>query len=406
MSDYENIFKIVGGTAVAFLLFGLLGWYLFLSRNTSELESIGESRGFSVGIPSFAGTRGSTIENLAQGLALQSGNATDSTNTSDTRAPRLWVVNQTPVAGAGFITNGSTTLIRFVERSTGHVFDANPETSEVVRRTNTSLGPVYQAYVGSGETVILQTLGDDGIARTLLGTFGTTTEEGLQDLDTIELGSAMEAGFSGEDAVLLTKSETGSAVVKAGESEGILFSSPLSHWHMARIDTLVLTERSASNIVGSAFHVTPQGTLTKITSAPGLTLAVHPTTDAYLIGSDTGRALALSVQPGRDATSVALDIQTTAEKCVWAPGTSLTAYCGVPQEPPATPFLDLWYRGKTHTDDSWFVIESSTGSAEPLFTPPSDTDLDVENPMVDESARYILFTNARDKSLWLLRIIE
>jgi len=32
--------------------------------------------------------------------------------------------------------------------------------------------------------------------------------------------------------------------------------------------------------------------------------------------------------------------------------------------------------------------------------------IDVENPSVDANGEYIAFMNARDKSLWLLRIAE
>ena len=61
--------------------------------------------------------------------------------------------------------------------------------------------------------------------------------------------------------------------------------------------------------------------------------------------------------------------------------------------------------GAVHTSDTWWRIDASTGEVTPLLEP-GDTDktFDVENPMIDSAGEKIAFMDAKDKSLWILRI--
>lgn len=402
ISDQQGTFRLIGVSAIVFLLIGLGGWYFFLSQRGATLEATGESRGFSVGIPSFSGSRGSALENLVQGLTP--GTEISTTTSTNTLPPRLWQINQTPVAGAGFITQGSTTLIRFVERSNGHVFDANIETGEVMRRTNTSLGTIYEAHIGSENNFILRTLDASSTVHTLLGTFGTTTENGLRELDVIDVGPTHTAAFRGGTPLLLAGNQKSRLVASTTNTkEQVLFTSPILKWHIERSNPLVIVEPAASGVVGSAFSVGAGGTLTPLATKKGLTLAAHPESNVFLVGEE-GENVTLSVLSG--TTTQSLSIQTVAEKCTWAPGRALIAYCAVPKEALKPGFLDAWYRGATHTSDRWHTIESTSGASEILYAPNESIELDVEYPAIDESARYILFMNARDKSLWALRIYE
>ena len=89
------------------------------------------------------------------------------------------------------------------------------------------------------------------------------------------------------------------------------------------------------------------------------------------------------------------------------PGTAakdLIAYCGVPQGSPGQTFLDNWYRGAVHSSDSLWRIDADAGTAELVFTPPSNTPIDIENIEADRAGSFLAFTNAADKSLWLYRL--
>jgi hypothetical protein len=61
-----------------------------------------------------------------------------------------------------------------------------------------------------------------------------------------------------------------------------------------------------------------------------------------------------------------------------------------------------------HTSDEFYEVDASAASTTLLYDPSGDTSaqLDVEDPSVDPSGQYIAFINAKDQSLWVLRIAQ
>ncbi len=114
--------------------------------------------------------------------------------------------------------------------------------------------------------------------------------------------------------------------------------------------------------------------------------------------------MSLYAQVDAKASATLLSVHTIADKCVWAPGKELIAYCAVPQSAPSGNFLDNWYKGTTHTVDSWWRIDASGGSAQLVYSPDPSLLLDVEKPTIDGGGNYLAFRNARDGSFWVLRL--
>jgi len=419
MPTHEHTFRYIGIAAIVLLLFGLGGWYLFISRQTAGIESADLARGFDISIPSFAGSRGSTVENIVSGFGARIATEEE----GGTRPPRLWHLNATPVAGFGFVPYGTSSLVRFVERSTGHVFDADPETGNVIRRTNTLMPKIYDVYV-QGETIIERFIKDDA-AVTFVGLFGTTTEDGLVALEGVNLGADVSdiALSAASELVFLSSDTAGTHLVRSqldGTGAKEMLSLAAGDFRLVLLPDgrMILIERAASGISGNAYEVSTNGALTPLArEIPGLTLLPRAGSSALLIGSDSGSGLSLSVRPSITGTTLTLPIETIAEKCAWAPGTSeknasstsahtLAAYCAVPQSPTGTNFLNNWYRGTVHTTDAWYVIDGSAGEAEPFFAMNNVVAIDAGRPMIDENGNYMVFLNASDQSLWLLRIHE
>lgn len=405
---WEITFKYIGFAAITLLLIGLAGWYFFISRQTADLGALEEARGFAVGVPSFTGSRGSTSENITSGF----GEAPPSEEEEGPqRPPRLWRVSTSPVAGAGFVTVASTTILRYVERSTGHVFDVDPITGVVTRRTNLLIPKVYEALVGEGDTIVARTIAESGERETFVGTLGTTTVDGFTPLIGTDLGpSIRDIAFDANGVVFLADSANGGVQLVRAKTDGsepsILRSFAAGDFNLSLLSDgrIVLVEKPGSGIMGHAYEA--GSTLLSLGRAPGLTVAARANSQAVLIGADSGGSLSLSVRPTRDATPLRLDIQTIADKCTWVSGLSFTAYCAVPQEAPAPGFLTNWHRGTVHTTDSWHVIDGSAGTADMFFEMRTDDAVDVEHPMTDKGGNFIAFMNARDKSLWVLRILE
>ena len=129
----------------------------------------------------------------------------------------------------------------------------------------------------------------------------------------------------------------------------------------------------------------------------------HPSEQALVYSSSSGGRISLYAQVGKQSPTQ-LSVQTVAEKCVWAPGKSLTLYCAVPKAVPSSGFIDAWYQGVLHTSDTWWKIDVQSGTADELYAPESP--VDVHDPRIDASGSYIAYTNGVDLSLWVLRVVQ
>ena len=190
-----------------------------------------------------------------------------------------------------------------------------------------------------------------------------------------------------------------------GASQKPVFASTLQQWRVWWLSDgrMYVAQQPSDGIMGYAFTL-KGGTLQGLVSAPGLSILPRTGSTALIYSSSAG-GVNLFGQTSAGTTPVRFTVRTLAEKCVWAPGKDLVAYCAVPQVlPTRASYMEEWYRGAAHTSDAWWRVDVSAGIAQNLFTPDSGTSFDVEHPAIDGNGSYIAFINAADKSLWMLRI--
>jgi len=396
--------------AIAIIL-GLAAWYFYITAQQRAIEQQDAARGFGTPTQSFESSLGSTYENLVSNISSTFDGGTE--EKTATKAPQLAQVTASPVAGANFIGSGTSTRLRFVERSSGFVFDADPQTVELTRLTNTLVPIMHEALVVENDRLIVRGLDDNGAIATFTAQIvSTSTSADLQALVLTRLPNDIKtiaAHPGGEGVFYIGEGAQGAVGIRSSwdlSEQTPVFTSALAGWNAFWLanDRIVLVQRPASGILGYAYGIT-SGRLSPIAyDVPGLTLLPHPTTTALLYGASSGSSLSLSAQIDSSSSAVTLPIRTIADKCVWSPAESAVAFCAVPQSPTPSSFLDLWYRGETHTADAWWRIDAKAASVELVFSP--NTSVDVENPVINKNGTHIAFMNAVDKSLWLLRIAE
>ena len=413
----SRVVKYIAIGTIALLLGALSGWYFYLRDQSQTIADTAAGRGLGIGVPSFSGATGSTLRNIIYGI---SGSETD--NAAQERPvvapPRLWHTHVTPIAGFGFMRTGTTTLIRFMERSTGNIFDADLETGEVTRITNTLIPAVHEAAFSKDGRVAARAEDAEGTVEAFTGIVSTTTASSTPDQAALVrslLGDGVLEvipSYTGQSLLSLLEDGAGSALVRSsirGSEPERLFASAIKGWDVTWLpdNRILLQEKSASGVPSSAFELSPQGTLISLArNVPGLTLLPRASSTALLIGSDNG-GLTLSIRSRDDARLIPLPIQTIAKKCAWSPDPRLLAYCAAPLTAPA-PFLDNWHRGLIRTADIIWRIDAATGTTERVVSleEESDTRIDVENPRIDPLGTYFAFQNAHDKSLWVLRLSD
>lgn len=402
----RKLFIYLSVIAIIAILGALTGWYFFLKGQLRATEGTDAARGFSVAAP-FSLPTGSTFENMLSSFTGQSAAA-------PTSLSRLWHVDKTPVAGFAFDGTDASTTLSLVERGNGYVFVADPGTQTIARVTNTLMPKTYEALFAQGGKVVERSLDSGGNITTFVGSIGTST--------TMASTTALSGKYLEKNILsVLLQPITGELFLIEGAEMGFeghrmqwdgknpktLFASGMGDWSGKWLSDgrLVIFTKPADGIQGFAYLLRNDGTMgTLVRALPGLTILPRASSSALIYGTSTGSSLSLFAKSSESAPALALPVRTIADKCVWAPGQDLIAYCAVPATAPTGTYLNDRYKGLSHTSDAWWRIDASSGSAEIFYTPDERVSLDVADPIIDASGMYIAFKNAADDSLWLLRL--
>lgn len=420
----RTVIEYILAVVLVLILGGLAGWYFFLRSQTNTLKTEGAAKGFGEAIP-LGDPYGSTpnkSDPFPSTGPMQPG--TQDGGGGGKSPAQLWHVDAKPVAGELFIGNDNDLRLRYVERATGYVLEADPRTGQVMRLTNTLMPKIYEAFLAETGHVFERSLDTSGNITTFAGTISTTTDGATGSSARTLVGSTLTKNIVSMSAhpesgaiFYILRGPDGAIGVSAewdGQKQKNIFSSVIVSWRPTILSDgrIILAQAAADGVPGYAYEIKKDGVLSRFLGpVPGLTVRVRPALEknapnALLWGQSTRGALKLFVQVAQDATPVQLPIRTVAEKCAWKPGKELVAYCGVPQGQPAQNFLDEWYRGATHSTDTLWKVDAGAGTAELVYTPPSNTPVDIENMIIDDAGNYVAFTNAADKSLWLLRLTK
>ena len=426
---------------ILLLIGGLAGWYYFLNKQKQDIAERDAGRGLGSPPPSFGGDVGSTYSNVsgvAGGAAGKEGKA----------PPRLWHVTKTPVAGMGFVntekkTAGSSATLSpqlyFAERGTGYILRADTATSILTRLTNKLFPKTYEALFDSNGSVILRSVDDAGRITSFAGVSGqgasSTPASEKRASDSAEAASSLFGKYLDSDirAVAVTPDTRellllapdgsgGSHVVLSswdGKKQKTIFTSPLSGWKPFALSDgkVFLSLLPSDNAAGYAFEVKSGVLIPRLRNVSGLGFLPR-SSDAVLFSQSSGGDVSLFSSPKKDSAPILLPLKTVADKCVWAPTPlakgkkvpvgeqgPLIAYCAVPDYFATKTFLTDWYTGALHASDTWWRIDTISGEVSPLLeSGDSDEKFDVENPIIDDAGEQIAFMDAKDKSLWLLRI--
>ncbi len=396
---------------IVLILGGLAGWYFFLRTQTETTIAQNIARGFGLAIPEGTGKGNVSSASPEAG--------TNAPSAQQERPAQLWRVEAKPTAGQLFVGEGNNLRLRYVERASGYVFEANPLTGQVMRLTNTLIPKVYEALLSENGHVLLRSLDTAGNITTFAGTISTSTDSSGGSPVSALTGSSLAKNIAGVSVhplsgalLYIERTSGGGRAVEAewdGGKQKVLLESAITSWRPAFLENgrTILVQAAADGVPGYAYELKRSGAPDILLGPiPGLVVRVHPlsTPDALLWSQSARGELRLFTRINRNATAVQIPVRTVADKCAWSYGKDPVAYCGVPQGSAGQNFLDNWYRGAAHSSDALWRIDASAGTAEMIYTPPSDTPVDMENISIDRAGEYVTFTDAADKSLWLFRL--
>lgn len=400
------------------ILGALLWWYFFLQQSAPGTTAPTQNKGF---FPfGIGGGAGGSAPGGASATTTPGGQ-------SQAPLPRLRLISSVPVAGATTLIDQKTgeTLIRYVERATGHVFETTTASPTARRLTNTTVPKVTEAlFVEEGNAVILRYLKDDtDTVENFYGKIlpggeesGVTKEAQLQGVFLAENITRIAVSPDTKKIFYLTENKDGSlgTIVNPDGTKKIeLLVSPIAEWLPLWPDqkTIALTTAPASAVEGYLYFLNASsGTLDPLLQKIlALTTLTNPATHAVLFSrNNAGNNLSLHLYAPVERKTTVLSVATFPEKCAWSSISPDVLYCAVPKGLVAGEYPDLWYQGVASFADALWKINTKTGETTLLsgLDEKAHEKTDVINPFLDKNERFFFFTNKNDSTLWSLRLGE
>ena len=421
-------------TVVATILVAFLGWY-FLLRNPNI--PVGEAIRDILPFGSGDDISGPTTNDprLTTGTGEQQVFDEFAVPTA-----KLFRLSNTPVAGAVVLNprstssgqgSTSTTIVRYVDRATGHIYDVNLATLEKTKVTNQTLPKIYEAYFRpDGNAVLFRSLKNDSdVVENLslaltppTATVSTTsTSSGqasspqastLYSVSSTALrGDISSVAVGSGNTLFYALRDTSSIVSSAFNGTGVknLFTSAFSNWRLTTSgNSLVIHTKASANVPGYAYTLNPSnGALTKIVGPlNGLVAISNAAGTRGLYSYAEGNRTRLFAQDLKSGAATEILPATLAEKCIWSIKKAGTLFCAVPTSGVGAGEPDNWYRGLTHFSDQIWHFDNDSDIAQLISEPKNDLDVDIDVSLLKLSPNedYLIFINKTDLSLWALKL--
>lgn len=346
-------------------------------------------------------------------------------------AANLFRLSNAPVAGAVVLDRGDKTIVRYVDRATGHIYDRDLRTLEKMKVTNNTLPKIYEAYFRSdGNAVLLRSLKDDSDVvenlslnlippKATASTHSTSSGQAsspqastLYTVSSTALRGEISAVAAGSGNTLIYALRDNSSIVTSafnGTGVKTLFTSAFTDWRLNTAgNSLIVYTKASTNASGYAYTLnTSSGVLTKI---------LGPLNGLTAIQNNLGNRILYSYVEDNKMKSFTKNLTnnalseisptTLAEKCIWSIKKVGILFCATPTDAPGALEPDLWYRGITHFSDSIWLFDTNTDIARVLVEPKQSLriDIDVFEPKLSPDEDYLIFINKTDMSLWALRL--
>ncbi len=363
-----------------------------------------------------------------------SGSSTSTDEGPQRGVPTLRQLSNVPTAGMGAFdkTEGAagfrakTTVFRWIERATGHIYEARSTNPTKTRISNTTIPGVQEAFFSDdGKNVVARYLRPDNeTIETLVGQIQPVTETtkgGYVYSETKLVTRFLEPGIdaAGDSPregyfYTLTDQDGGSAVKLVPYATTSLattiFESPLSQWVVAWVgETLALQSKADSNNVGFLFRAAAgtDGTEKIIGGRSGLTALVNPAGTRAIFSETVGNDLHLWEKNLETGEERLFELRTLPEKCAWSPVEETVVYCGAPDFYVRGAYPTNWYQGRFSFDDNIWQIEVDGEKYKILHdTRTGNETFDVWKPITSPGGEFFLFLNKRDLTLWSLDVSE
>ena len=427
---------------IVIVLAGIAGvYYWFFIRSTSPTidtttgtsENAGGSPIFGFGTKTGGTGAGGATSGKNQGT-------TNTGNTTNTPAvPVLRQLSTTPVGGMIASTTASTTIVRWVDRGVGRVYQAYSDSIAVEELSNTTIPRIYNTFWNkNGTSFILQSLAEDSDAVTTFYTtlYPVSTSTSATSTPDSTTPYALRGSALPSDTVAVAVSPKGDRVFtlenKAegsvnganfvdnntigsisqfnGSKKTQIFSTPLSALNIEwpEENTIALTTKGSSVAAGYLYFVDQKtGIFNKVIgNISGLTTLTSKDATKVMYSTTVGNSIKSFLYNIKTGANTNMLFNTMPEKCVWSTLQKNILYCAVPSQIPSGNYPEDWYQGNISFSDSIWEVDTSTGDAHLVadLLKTANTVIDATTLVLDPKENFLYFVNKKNLTLWSLEL--
>lgn len=398
------------------LIAGGLGWYFLLGPNTGsttlDTETPSTDNLFPFGNNTTSnGQDGFGSTNTSSTTVLEIGEINEVTG-----LPRLRQISTTPTAGVIAFDKASSTVIRYIERATGHIFETNSDNPQVNKISNVTMPKIYRAlWANDGSQVIVRYLnGNDSIKTVSAKMLSLASPEDAIEATPLSDSIADITAF-GTKIFYITKNSGGATGMTAnfdGSSKASVWSSSFGDWSSQWTSQtgITLYSRPSYQALGSSYLLNPaNGSYVNIISSTrGLGALANNDGSLALVSSYESNSIKSSLVNIKTGAIEALGISTLTDKCVWSKKQTSVVYCAVPILPPLSNYPDEWYKGKVSFSDSLWRIDVVSGETKEIVNPffESSVSMDMIDLSLNQNETVLVFKNKKDQIVWRYELVD
>ena len=334
---------------------------------------------------------------------------------------RLRKISSEPVAGYSIFNNGSTTVVRFVEKGTGNVYEANSSTTKIDRLTNTTIPKIIRAFwLPNGSGFLAQTISNENelieTSFVRLIKNSTTSSEGLTPYNTeiSKLPTGIKELSISPDGKKVFYYTTGSESMWFisnidGTGETLVYKSPLLEWVPDWVgeNQISMQTKSSYLALGYSYVFDIKNKNLKKVGPVSVGLSSKSSSDiSVFLVSVGGTFPQLAFFDTKTNLYNRLDANTLSEKCAWLNTENMFAYCAIPNNFPTGNYPDDWYKGKVSTSDFLEKVDLKQNLFYRIgdLSDLAEEDIDVVDIKSSKDDSHLVFRNKTDGFLWILRV--
>lgn len=402
-------------TIILILLFivALLGgawWYFFFEKGTvSPTQTTSSTTPIS-----FTPLNNTPINPEATPTKPTEGTATTTTDELPTTAKsKVKKIYASPVAfGISASSTASSSSVYFVDRGTGHIYNAMLDGTTPEKISNTTILRVYESYFDKqAKNILLRYIkeGTDVVTSVIAPITAEIRASFLSNnIDTLTTSP------KGDKIFYIERTDAGAVgyISKIdGSAKKAVFESPLKEWVVTWPEENIVTLTTKASRLNPGFLYflnLKTGNLVKILG-PIYGLTTNTSKDGKKVlysRSTSGKTETRVLTVAENAVQETFFI-TLPEKCVWSSLEKNSVYCAVPTTP-INNLPDAWYKGLARPSDQIWRLDTVTNSVNKVSNLFEDTGtiIDATNLSLTPNEQALFFINNTDLSLWSVDLAD